>query len=84
MIQMRNSAGIVHRRYLRDQQVGNSFEKCKFFLDQSFAQLFQMNNFHYFFYLFSHLFHSYHFKGEIQADESALSALTEIMEKILK
>ena len=43
-----------------------------------------MNNFPYFFYLFSHLFNSYHFKGEKQAGESALSALTDLTEIIAK
>ena len=45
--------------------------------------MFQMNDFPYFFYLFSHLFNSCHFKGEKQAGESALSAFTEIIKKIL-
>ena len=40
-----------------------------------------MNNFPYFCYLFSKIFNSYHFKGEKQVGESAL---TEITEKISK
>ena len=45
--------------------------------------MFQINDFPYFFYLFSHLFNSCHFKGEKQTGESALSAFTEIIKKSL-
>ena len=44
----------------------------------------QMNDFPYFFYLFSHLFNSYHFKGEKQTGESALRVLTKIIKKSQK